>query len=275
VVRAELGLVRGEKALDVVAGRQVVADIPLTGARLQLTTASRDAGIPFDAPVFSVVEDDPDAPRGRRELARSAARQVEFMLPPGTYYVIARQGSVEARERLAIGPGEVAKRTLTAPPAGRLSLSTRATGGPASSELTSYTIERIDGVVQEVVSTSRATPTLVLPSGRYRVEGRAGLMNVRTVREVEVKAGQTQQLVIEHQAASLRLRFAGSAPTDVFWDIRDESGQAVWWTSGLAEPLATLQAGRYVVRAEARDKRYERSVDLRIGDARLVEILPD
>ena len=276
LVRAELGLVRGEKALEVQAGRQVLVDIPLNGARLQLATASRDGTAPFDAPVFSVVEDDPDAPRGKRELARSAARQVEFMLPPGTYYIIARQGSVEARERLAIGPGEVVRRTLSAPPAGRLSLSTKTTGGasPTSGELISYTIERIDGTAQEAVSTSHAAPTLLLPSGRYRVEGRSGLMNVRTVREVEVKAGLTQQLVLEHQTASLKLRFAGAAPSDVFWDIRDESGRAVW-TSGLAEPLATLQAGRYLVRAEAREKRYERSVELRIGDARLVEISPD
>ena len=56
-------------------------------------------------------------------MARSAAAQAEFALPPGTYYVIARQGSVEARERLEIGSGDVVRRTLSAA-TGRLGLLT-------------------------------------------------------------------------------------------------------------------------------------------------------
>ena len=60
--------------------------------------------------------------------------------------------------------------------------------------LVSYRVERLDGGAQEVTSTSRPAPVLVLPGGRYRVEGRYGAMNARTVVEVEVKAGQTQQL---------------------------------------------------------------------------------
>ena len=55
------------------------------------------------------------------------------------------------------------------------------------------------------MTTSRPSPTLLLPSGRYRVEGRYGLMNVRTVRDIEVKAGQTQQLVFEHEAAAVQI----------------------------------------------------------------------
>ena len=95
--------------------------------------------------VFSVVEDDPDAPKGRREVARSAARQADFVLPPGTYYVVARHGSVEARERLAVGPGDVVRRTLTLP-AGRLALATKPVGAAqAPSELISYRVERLDG----------------------------------------------------------------------------------------------------------------------------------
>ena len=107
LVRAELGLVRAEQAVTVTAGRLFAVDMPLNAGRLQLTTVGRDGAAGLEAPIFSVVEDDPDAPGGRREVARSAAQPAEFVLPPGTYYVIARQGAVEARERLAIGPGDV------------------------------------------------------------------------------------------------------------------------------------------------------------------------
>ena len=119
----------------------------------------------------------------------------------------------------------------------------------------------------EVITTSRAAPVLVLPGGRYRVEGRYGAMNARTVRDIEVKAGQTQQLTLEPQAAALRLRLvANGAPvlSDVLWDIRDETGATVW-TTGQPEPSAVLQAGRYAVRAETRDKRYDRAIELQRG----------
>lgn len=267
IVRAELGTARAEQQVAITAGRLFAVDIPFNAARLQLTTG-------LEAPVFSVLEDDPDAPDGRREIARSAAQPAEFVLAPGTYYAVARQGAVETRERIAIGPGDVVRRTLTAA-AGSLALSTKpppfGLGGEA---YVSYTVSRIDGVPQDPITTSRPSPTLLLPTGRYRVEGRYGLMNVRTVRDIEVKTGQVQQLVFEHEAAALRLRVTGSGPTDVSWVIRDPAGKAVW-TGANAEAVASLQAGRYIVRAETRNKREERPVDLKSGDARLLEFSVD
>ena len=269
LVRAELGFVRAEQTVTITAGRLFAVDIPLNAARLQLTTAGG-----LQAPIFSVFEDDPDAAGGRREVARSAAQPAEFALPPGTYYVVARQGAVEARERLAVGPGEVVRRTLTVA-AGSLALSTKlpALGGAADAYI-SYTVTRLDNTAQDAITTSQPTPTLLLPSGRYRVEGRYGLMNVRAVRDIEIKAGQIQQLVIEHEAASVRLRIVGSGPTDVSWIIRDQAGKAVW-TGAHTEAVANLQAGRYLVRAETRNKRDERSVELRAGEAKLLEFSVD
>lgn len=269
LVRAELGFVRAEQTVTITAGRLFAVDIPLTAARLQLTTAGG-----LQAPIFSVFEDDPDAAGGRREVARSAAQPAEFALPPGTYYVVARQGAVEARERLAVGPGEVVRRTL-AVAAGSLALSTKlpALGGAADAYI-SYTVTRLDNTAQDAITTSQPTPTLLLPSGRYRVEGRYGLMNVRAVRDIEIKAGQVQQLVIEHEAASVRLRLIGSGPTDVSWVIRDQAGKAIW-TGAHTEAVANLQAGRYLVRAETRNKRDERSVELRPGEAKLLEFSVD
>jgi hypothetical protein len=102
-------------------------------------------------------------------------------------------------------------------------------------------------------------------------------MNARTVRDIEVKAGQTQQLTLEPQAAALRLRIlANGVPvvTDVLWDVRDETGVTVW-TTGQPEPAAVLQAGRYAVRVETREKRYDRAIELRAGESRVVEVATD
>ena len=120
-VRADLGRVRSEpQVLDVKTGQTADVDIPLDVGRLYLSTGARDGINPLETPIFIVTEDDP--PRERREVARSAARQAEFVLPPGIYTVVARQGGVEAREHVEIGSGDSVKRTLFAS-AGRLSLS--------------------------------------------------------------------------------------------------------------------------------------------------------
>jgi hypothetical protein len=112
-----------------------------------------------------------------------------------------------------------------------------------------------------------------LASGRYRVEARYAASNVRTVREFELKGGQTLQLALEFAAANVRFRLAGSAGAqgDPFWTVRDEAGRTVW-ASGQLEPVAILQAGRYVLEVETQEKRYQRVVDLRAGEAQLIEL---
>src|SRR5262245_9181427 len=270
-VRTELGLVRAEpQAVEVQEGQATAVDIALDAGRLQLTTGVRDGLMPLEAPVFIVTEDDP--PRGRREVARSAGRQAEFVLPPSTYYIGARQGSVEVRERLEIGSGDVVRRPLAAA-VGRLSLSTTATApAPLTGDLMSYTIKRLDDPSQEAITTNRPAPVLFLPSGRYRVEGRYGLTNVATAREVDIRGGQSVQLALDHEVAALRLRFAGAA--EVAWEVRDENGRTVW-ASDRPETSATLQAGRYAVAARTLDKREERTIELRAGETKLVEFRGD
>ncbi len=276
LVRVEQGLVRAERSVVVPAGSQGRVDVPLNAARVQVSAVGRDGVAAPDAPVFAIEEDDPDAPKGRREVARSAGRQADFVLPPGTYYVTVRQGGAETRERLALSPGEVVRRTLTLA-TGRLALAINVPGAQGAGELVAYRVERLDASPPEVITTSRPAPVLVLAPGRYRVEGRYGTMNARVVRDVEVRAGQAQQLTLEPQAASVRLRLVGnnvSAGMEVFWEVRDEAGRPVW-TTGQNEPAATLQAGRYQVRATSRDKRYERAIELRPGETRVVEVAAD
>jgi Ca-activated chloride channel family protein len=269
-ISAEVGLVRAEQTVTVTEGRTAQVDLALSIGRLLLTAAARDAGTPSDAaPLFIVMEDDP--PRGRREVARSAASQAEFILPPGAYYIVVRQGSAEARERVELSSGELVRRTL-GPAVGRLALST-ASPIPLAGNLVSYTVRRLDDPDQETIWTSRSAPLLSLPAGRYRIEGRYGLTNLATARDVEVKAGQTLQLPIEHQAATLRLRLTGigAGLADVTWEVRDQHERVVW-AGSQTEDTAILQAGRYRVSAYTASKQLDQTVELRAGETRLVEM---
>ena len=75
--------------------------------------------------------------------------------------------------------------------------------------------------------------------------------------------------MFEHSVAALKLRFLPPAggSSEVFWDVRDETGKLAW-TGAQGEALAILQAGRYRITAETREKRYERQVELRSGESR-------
>jgi Ca-activated chloride channel family protein len=269
-ISAELGLVRAEQTVAVTEGRPTQVDLALSIARLLLTAAVRDAGASADAaPLFIIMKDDP--PRGRREVARSAASQPEFILPPDGYYIVVRQGGAEVRERVELNSGDVVRRTLGSA-VGRLALAS-SSPVPLSGNLVSYTITRLDDPDHETIWTSRAVAVLSLPAGRYRVEARYGLTNLLARREVELKAGQTLQLPIDHQAATLRVRLTGigSGQADVTWEVHDEHERVVW-ASSQAEDSAILQAGRYRVSAYTASKLLGQSVELRAGEARLVEL---
>ena len=276
VVRVEQGLVHAERSVVVPAGSRGRVDVALNAGAIELT-ATGPGGAPLAAPIFSVLEDDPYAPRGRREIARSAARQAQFLLPPGTYYVNVRQGGAETQDRVAVGPGELVRRTLPLA-AGRLSLSTRPIGGAQTlSGPVSYRVDRLDGSSPDALATSRPSADLYLAAGRYRVEARYGVANARVAREVDIKAGQTQQIDFEHQASTLKLSLTGARGNplgEVFWEVLDQRGHTVW-TTGQAEPSVTLQTGRYRIRAETRDKRYERMVDVPAGETKPLVMTAD
>jgi Ca-activated chloride channel homolog len=273
VVFVEEGLVRAQRSIVVPAGSRGRVDMALNGARLRLSAALRDGLGELDRPLFSIAEDDPDAPGGRRQISQSAAREAEFVVPPGTYHVSVRQGGLEGREVLAVGPGDVVRRTLSLA-GGKLLLESRLAGAQQRlGDAVSYRVEQLDAAEPQSLSISQPAPELLLASGRYRIEARYAASNARAVREIELRAGQTLSLSMDFAAGNLRLRLAGSsgAHSEPFWTIREEGGRTVWAT-GQPEPTATLQAGRYLVELETQEKHYQRVVELRAGETRLIEL---
>jgi len=96
------------------------------------------------------------------------------------------------------------------------------------------------------------------------------------MRDVELQAGRTTQLALELPAAraTLRLMEPLAGAGDVVWEVRDESGRSVW-RGTQAEPRLVLAPGRYSVRVSVRDKRIERSLTLRTGESRGLEVGAD
>jgi Ca-activated chloride channel homolog len=267
MMRADRGPVRAERAVQVPAGSDGPVEFVLATAHLTLGVGGADSTL---APLFIVYEDDPDAPRGRKEIARSASTSADFVLPAGTYAVVARVGAVEARERVTLAPGDVQKRQIALQPA-RILLSSRFAGtSQAIAENVSYRIEKIDTVPPEITHVSNALATIDLAAGTYRVESRVGLLNARASRDVTVAVGRATDLVFEHEAGALNLRLAAGIAGDVHWDVRDSDGKIVW-ISGQPEPKLVLQAGRYSIRGETRDKRFQRDIVIKSGAMQTIE----
>jgi Ca-activated chloride channel family protein len=276
IVSATHGAYRTDRSVIVTAGSRgnLVVTLPTGELDLELSPPGQNA---VGDTVFQVFEDDPDAPQGRREVARTAGTDPSFTLAAGTYYVVARRGSAEVRERVTVRSGEVERRTLSLAPA-HVTLSWRlaSAGDLGAPGRVTYRIERLDGQARTLAQSSQSKASFVVAPGRYRVESRLGVLNARSSREIVLAPGANEEIGFEHAAGLVRLRLVetpGGAPiSDAFWEIKDQRGHLVWIT-GQPEPHAILQAGSYTVRAEVRDKHFDKQIVVASGENRTIEIV--
>lgn len=268
-LRFEQGSVTADAGpVTINTGKTTGIDGAFASARLELTAAGSGDSPLIDGALFVVSrEEKPDV---WHEVARSAAKAPYFMVAPGTYRITARLGPVEAHQRIALGAGETANRSLVLGMA-RLDLSTVLPGPLAgSAPALTYKVFRLDGQPEMVAQTSAAKPQLALAAGRYRIEVGAGAQNVVSEATVAVSAGRDVQQTFTIAAGSVQLRLMQAA-SEVYWEVEDGNGRVVWRTSS-PEPRGLLSPGRYTVRAESRDRRFERSFDLATGEARTIEV---
>ena len=189
---------------------------------LELSATRGTAAVPgepvTEGVTFILAQDDPDAPQGRREVARSAAPAPSFTLPAGPYYVTVRTPSAEVREQIAIGAGDVVKRAM---PLSLAHIKLAATlGGQAATvdKPVTYRVVRLDGTPREVARTIAPEPEFDLSAGRYRLEATLGASNVIAATEIALAAGQAQKITLPLEGGGVTLRRdkAGATTGDVY-----------------------------------------------------------
>ncbi len=266
------GNVRAVQEAVVVAGERRAVDVRLPAGEIELAAFQHEGGSRIGGVTYIIQEDDPDAPQGRREVARSAAPSPVFILPAGTYHVIVSHGAAEIRDRVAIGAGEVVKRELvlnTAVLDLTSGLIARLANDPDEVQWRIVPLDRREG---KIVRAYGPKAQVVLAAGRYRIEGRFGPLNAQASRDISIAAGAREAISLTPPAARVRLRLpadAGDPAGDVFWKVRLADG-AIVWSSTESEPVGLLQQGTYVVEAQTRQKRHERSAEVRAGADRVV-----
>lgn len=278
VLAVDQGAVHREVKLAVAAGSSRVEDVQLGTGRLTVFAQAQEGGPALDGALFVVAADDPDAPQGVREVARSGASQPQFVLPTGTYQVTARLGTSEVRQRVAVGAGESVKAGIVLG-LGKVQVTHALDAMASKSGVPVLTrVSRLDtgGAPAIVARFTGANPTFSLPSGRYRVESAVGEQNARVAADVDLKPGTVVTVAMRIDTGQLALKPAGlvlPAAGDTLWEIRDAKGQIVWRTIQ-PDPRAMLLPGRYVVRAETRGRSSEQTVDVAAGETRTVGAQP-
>ncbi len=271
---AMLGSIRTVQEATVIAGERRAVEVRLPVGELELVAFPHDGSSRLEQVTYVIQEDDPDAPQGRREVARSAASRPVFALPAGTYHVIASHGAIEVRDRVAIGAGEVVRRDLLLN-AAELNLASgvvsRIANSPDEVQWRIVPLDRRDG---KTLRAYGENARVVLAAGKYRIEGRFGPLNAEASREIGVGAGARETVTLTPPAARVRLRLTsepGEPVSDIFWKVRLQNGQIVW-SSTESEPVGLLQQGSYVIEVQTRQTRHERSADIRAGADRVLII---
>ena len=270
------GVARASQSLRLAAGDDKPIGIGLGTGRLEVTATTGDAGQPIEDILYTIFEDDPESPFGRREVALSRAPNASFTLPAGTYYISARSGAADVRERIAVGVGEVVKRTMILALA-PLKASTIVAGAPARAKQgVLYRVDRLDGDKARVARAIGPDFALSLPPGRYKVTATIAASDLSASQEVTLEAGKPTAVQLDIQSGGVSFKpppGEAAATGDIYWEVIDAKGVPLWRAIGV-EAEALLAPGHYTVRLEARGKPNTAAFDVRAGENQQIEIGP-
>ena len=273
-VVAASGSISQSKPVSLTAGGDASLEFSLGTGRLELSAGLREDGGAIENVTYAISEDDPDSPDGRREVARSSAAVAEFTLPAGTYYVSARAGDGEVRQRIAVGAGDIVKRALILPLV-PVKISTIIAGQPVTaSQGLVYRVTALDGDRKDIARSVFPELSLQLLPGRYRVAARLGAQRIKADEIVTIEAGKNNDVVLKIDAAEVTFKLGAQQfanPGDAYWEIVDVKGLPVWHTMA-AEPKAILPPGRYTVTLDIRDKRTQAAFEVHSGERKVVQI---
>ncbi|MEQ1716955.1 MAG: VWA domain-containing protein, partial [Hyphomicrobium sp.] len=272
------GQIRQERQVAIAEGAEAVAEFTLATGSLALSAVIQEGGAPLADVTFSVLEDDPDSPDGRREVLRSRAPEPQFTLPAGTYYVSARAGNAETRQRIALSAGDSIKKSLVILAAPLKVSAIVAGAAPPESAGLVYRIFNLEGDPREVARGTAPDFNGLLNAGRYRLSATLENHGASASQDVVLEAGKPLTSVLEIDAGEISFKApsgAGlAAAGDSFWEIRDSGGRAIWHAT-VAEPKVLLSPGRYTVRMEARDRGSEAAFEVVSGERRHIELGPN
>ena len=264
-VRATDSLAQRDETITLAPGNVINKNLIMGIGHLELTASAQPDGPVLDGVTFLIAKDDPESPDGRREIVRSANLRPSFALSAGTYYVTARSGTAEVRQRVGISAGDTVKRAISLGLAKLIvtpEIQALRNAQPTSKPAMLTRILSLEGDPREITRSTAATPEIALAAGRYRIESTIPALNIKSVQDIDLEAGSTRRVTLKLEASTVTLKLAAVTPaTNPSWEIRDAQG-GILLRSGLAAPSFLVAPGRYTARLEAGDHRLEKPFDI-------------
>ena len=259
-------------------GAESRVEAVMNSGTVALSAHALDSGPLLSGATFMVIKN--GEPGGRQEVVRSRLDEPKFDLPAGQYRVAAVLGLARVEKDITVGPGEAQKHNLVLDAGGvRLASALAGNGTPLDRNLLYrvYGQSPKDGAPnQELIATTAATPTLFLPSGRYRIESQYGWHNARQAREIEVSAGDVLDVSFEHKACEVKLKLVqkpgAGAIEPVKWTLKYNGGGTVLISQDAA-PTLILQAGNYQAMAQHEAKTYSQTFEAASNQEQTIEII--
>ena len=272
-IAVEDGIARAHQSVSLAAGDDKPVAIALGTGRVELSATSDSNDNAIDDIVYTIFEDDPYSPTGRREIARSRAAKAMFTLPSGTYYVSARSGGAEVRERIALGIGETVTKVL-ALAVTPLKLSALVAGVPATaSQGIVYRIDRLDGDKARVGRAVGPDAAFSLPPGRYSVSASLAAYPLSATQDITLESGKPAAITLRIEGGTVSFKPPEDLALsgDIYWEVLDGKGAPVWRKTG-GDATTLLAPGHYKVRFEAHGQRKETTFEVRAGETKEIEI---
>jgi Ca-activated chloride channel family protein len=271
IIRVEEGLASHSTDLTITAGSGADFSPVLSAGRLELSAVTAANGETLTDVTYTIEEDDPESPAGRREVARSADPSATFTLPAGTYYVSARSGAAEAHDRIALGSGDTIKHSAKlnlVTVAINVSQAIAADTSAASQAVAAPVVIRVlseDGKAREFARTHGTAGTFKLPPARYRVEAEIIGVNVRSLGVIDLTTGRggNVQLKLDQGEVSVA---AASPQTGRSWRIEDGEGRTVMHSGRSGSQTFRLAPGRYVLLSSVAERESEQPFELKTGE---------
>lgn len=275
---ARHGLANIDIPVSVSAGAENRVEAVMNSGTVALSARAVDDGTVMSGATFLVFKN--GEPGGQQEVVRSRLAEPKFDLPAGQYRVAAVLGLARVEKDIAVVPGDTQKHNLVLNAGGvRLASVLAGNGAPLDRNLLYrvYGQSPKDGTPnQELIATTAATPTLFLPSGRYRIESQYGWHNARQTREIEVSAGEVLDVSFEHKASEVKLKLVAkpgaTAMEPVKWTLKYNGGGTVLISQDAA-PTLILQAGNYQAMALHEGKPYSQTFEAASNQEQTIEII--
>ncbi len=271
VVRVQDGLANQTTETTVAEGVTASVTPVLGTGRIELSAVDAATGQPIKDVSYTIDEDDPDSPQGRREVARSADPAATFILPAGTYYITAQSGVAEQRDRVALGSGATIKHAANFNLVSiTVNTATPTQDGAAPPQLP--VVIRIlseDAEQREIARTNGPRGTFLLPPARYRVEASASGLNIKALGVVDLSNGRGGSVQLKLESGEISVNAAGASNR---WRIQDSTGRTVMYSGPGGATSIRLAPGRYVLYSDGETRRIEQAFDLKAGERRQLQV---